>query len=104
MKAEVPSHAARMADEAADLLCRLIAIPSVSGREAEAQRYLTDQLNTLGFDARLVPIRDGIESDEDYTPVPGHETYSGRGNVIVRIPGTGGGRSVLLNSHMDTVP
>ena len=104
MRAEVSSHAARMADEAADLLCRLIAVPSVSGREADAQRYLTEQLTSLGLDARLIPIRDGIESDDDYTPVPGHEGYAGRGNVIVSIPGTGGGRSILLNSHMDTVP
>ncbi|MBP6963735.1 MAG: ArgE/DapE family deacylase [Armatimonadetes bacterium] len=104
MRAEVSSHVERMADEAADLLCRLMAIPSVTGEEAEAQKYLAEHLKGLGFDTRLIPILEGIEDDEDHTPVPGHKGYDGRGNVIVIIPGTGGGRSILLNSHMDTVP
>lgn len=104
MKPEVSSHVARMADDATDLLCKLIAIPSVTGDEAQVQVYLAEHLRTLGFDPQLVPIHPGIESDEDYTPVPDHKGYQGRANVLLGIPGTGGGRSILLNSHMDVVP
>ena len=68
MKPEVSSHVARMADEATDLLCRLIEFPSVTGEEAEAQNYLAERLRCLGFEPQLVPIHPGIESDEDYTP------------------------------------
>ncbi len=32
-----------------------------------------------------------------------HESEPGRPSVTGRLPGTGGGRSLMLNAHMDTV-
>lgn len=104
MKPEVSSHVAGMADEATDLLCKLITFPSVAGDEAEVQKYLAQYLSNIGFDVQTVPIQPGIESDEDYTPVPGHKGYEDRANIVMSIPGTGGGQSLILNSHMDVVP
>ena len=87
-----------------DLLSRLIAFRSTVGSEREAQEYLAEYAKGLGIEARLVPIQPDIESDEDYTTVPGHKGYQGRANLILAMPGAGGGRSIILNSHIDVVP
>jgi acetylornithine deacetylase len=91
-------------DWARDLLCRLIAFPSTTGTEGGVQDYLYRFLSSSGFPARLSPIDDSIVDDPDYTPVPGHESYRGRPNVLVDLAGEGGGRSAILNSHTDVVP
>lgn len=91
-------------DWARDLLCRLIAFPSTTGTEGGVQEYLYDFLSRAGFPVRLSPIDESIVDDPDYTPVPGHESYRGRPNVLVDLAGAGGGRSAILNSHTDVVP
>ena len=53
--------------------------------EAEIGTYVADSLNTLGLDVEL------------------SEIAPGRFNVVGTLKGSGGGRSLLLNAHMDTV-
>ncbi len=51
-----------------------------------------------------IPLSNSLCEDEDYSsPVAGIE-YDGRSNLRVRVAGTGGGRSLLFNSHLDVVP
>jgi acetylornithine deacetylase len=92
------------ADWARDILCGLIEFRSTPGAEDGIQTFLFDLLSSAGFPARLAPIEDTITADPDYVPVPGHETYRGRPNVLITLPGTGGGRSVIVNTHADVVP
>jgi LysW-gamma-L-lysine carboxypeptidase len=67
--------------DAIDLLHRMVAIPSPSGRERALALFLVERLDRLGFDARLDEV----------------------GNVVAET-GTGtGGPTVLLLSHLDTV-
>jgi len=87
-----------------NLLCRLIAFRSTPGAEREVQEHLHGLLSSAGFQSVLVPIDEDIVNDADYTIVPGHKSYQGRSNVLVKLPGSGGGRSVLVNSHTDVVP
>jgi acetylornithine deacetylase len=75
-----------------DLLKELVATNSVNptiGRgpgEAAIARLLNDRLNSIGgLEARMQPVADG------------------RSNVIAILKGSGGGRSLMLNGHMDTV-
>jgi acetylornithine deacetylase len=89
---------------AADLLGRLIAFPSVSGAEAGIQAGLLNVLSNAGLPARAMPIEGTIVEDPDYTPLPEPRSYQDRPNVIVAIPGAGGGRSAILNTHSDVVP
>ena len=91
-------------DWARDLLCRMIEFPSTTGAEGDVQEFLGGVLSGLGFPARLVPIDESIVHDADHTPVPGHESYRGRPNILVDLAGTGGGRSAILNTHVDVVP
>jgi acetylornithine deacetylase len=92
------------ADWARDVLCRLIEFRSTPGAEEGVQTFLFDLLSHEGFPARLAPIEDTITADPDYTPVPGHESYQGRPNVLVTLAGAGGGRSAIVNTHTDVVP
>jgi acetylornithine deacetylase len=89
---------------ARDLLCRLIAFRSTTGEERDVQKYLRGVLSSAGFPAELAPVPEDIVKDVDYTVVPGHTSYRGRANLLVNLPGSGGGRSVIVNSHADVVP
>jgi acetylornithine deacetylase len=75
-----------------DLLKELVATNSVNptvGRgpgEAAIAKLLQDRLNSIGgLDIRTQPVADG------------------RSNMIAILKGSGGGRSLMLNGHMDTV-
>ncbi len=67
----------------------LVRIPSHSqapGRETEVARFLAEWLRKNGIDVALRPV---VEE---------------RPNVIAVLKGKGGGRSLMLNGHLDTVP
>ena len=92
-------------ESAARLLSQLIRYHSLVSNEEEIQSFIYDYLCVLGsLHPQFASIDEDIVDDPDYTNVPGHKTYEGRNNVVVRVPGLGGGRSVLLNSHSDIVP
>jgi acetylornithine deacetylase/succinyl-diaminopimelate desuccinylase len=77
------------ADEIEVLLMKLIEIEShdeVPGKEEKLARYIQQWFAEEGIDCRL------------------QTAEQGRLNVIARLPGTGSGRSLLLNGHTDTVP
>ena len=64
----------------------MVEIKSVTMDEAEMCRYYAGALRELGLD---VDVR---------------EVTPGRNNLYARIPGTGGGPTLALNGHVDTVP
>jgi acetylornithine deacetylase len=89
--------------ETEKFLCDLIRFPSLPGKEMEAMRYAARRLAEVG-DVEHVPLTNALHADEDYAdPIRGIE-YEGRSNLRVRVPGTGGGRSLLFNTHLDVVP
>ncbi|CAN5741843.1 [LysW]-lysine hydrolase [soil metagenome] len=67
-------------DMAVDLLHRLVAIPSLSGEELQAARFLRDRMEYLGFDAHI----------------------DAAGSAVGRIGN--GPTSIVLLGHIDTVP
>jgi acetylornithine deacetylase/succinyl-diaminopimelate desuccinylase family protein len=77
------------AEELVALTRRLVAIPShweVPTREVEVVQALADFCRQEGLPYRLQQVE------------------GPRSNIIVRLPGTGGGRSLAFNGHLDTVP
>lgn len=85
----------------------LVRIPSEThppgGDEGPAQRFVAARLRTMGLEPDLfepwsVP---GIESHPGWWP---GLDYTDRPNVVARWAGTGGGRSLILNGHIDVVP
>jgi len=89
--------------ETEQFLCELIRFPSLPGQEKEAVDCAAARFAEVG-EVERVPLSNSLRDDEDYSsPVPGIE-YEGRSNVRVHVDGTGGGRSLLFNSHLDVVP
>ncbi len=64
----------------------LVEIPSVTMQEAEVCQFYAAQLRELGFDVDQRRVTDG------------------RYNIYARLAGTGGGPSLMLNGHLDTIP
>ena len=91
-------------ENAARLLFELIRHHSLVHSEQEIQSFLFDYLHVLGLAPEYAPIDEDIVDDPDYTNVPGHKSYEGRSNIVAVVRGSGGGRSVILNSHSDVVP
>ena len=90
-------------DEVVAFLQRLIQYNSVTGNEAGIQAFLAQHLEALRFAV------DQFEPDADVLRhYPGflepEKPFAGRPNVVGVWKGAGGGRSALLNGHVDTVP
>ncbi|MCZ2080384.1 MAG: M20/M25/M40 family metallo-hydrolase [Bryobacteraceae bacterium] len=100
---ELREAVASVRDDAQQFLCELIRVPSLPGKEADAiacaEKWFAGKA-----EVERAPLSNSLRQDEDYAdPVPGIE-YDGRWNLRVRVPGSGGGRSLLFNTHLDVVP
>lgn len=76
-------------EEIVDLTSDLVRFPShseVPGRETEVGDFIYEWALARGFDVRKVQVE------------------GGRNNVYINVNGTGGGKDLLFNGHIDTVP
>ncbi len=93
----------RHLSDAKKFLCDLIATPSAPGQEAAAMDFVAERFAPFGEVSR-VELGEWLRSDKDFSdPIDGIE-YVGRSNVRVALSGSGGGRSLLLNTHVDAIP
>jgi acetylornithine deacetylase len=77
-----------------------VAIPP-EGHETAAQKVLRRALRRRRLDVELYDTGFLERSRHPYVRRDRH--YRGRHNLIARLPGSGGGRSLLLSGHIDTV-
>jgi acetylornithine deacetylase len=96
-------------DELVDLATRLIAFdttaraPGEAAREeADLQRHLADRLRAAGAEVELWEPEPSDVSGTRQIPEP--VQFSGRPQMAATFAGSGGGRSLLLNGHIDVVP
>lgn len=94
----------RMRHDVENILVELISYRSTVDNEHDVVNYLYQRLLQEKWNACISPVPEMITADVDYTIVPSHVTYEGRPNIFVDIPGSGSGRSLVLNSHCDVVP
>lgn len=100
LKSAVESHK----EDAVELLCDLIRVPSVRGNEGQAMRTLHARMQEVVDERELVPIADTIQEDPDYSFRLPDLSYADRPNLRVVKKGIGGGRSLIVNTHLDVVP
>lgn len=112
-------------------LADFVKVPSLTGEEGVAQEWVSAILTEIGLETEVKPL--DIEAtfaafpdiaqypthwEHDlilpYSTLPTYEAlkasglenvlnYEGRPNVVATLRGTGGGRSLILNGHVDTV-
>lgn len=94
-------------DQNSDRLIRflqdIVRIPSVTGDEEAIQLFLKDYLEKMDLSVDMfVPSLDELKTHPGYVPVDA--SYDNRPNVVATMKGSGGGRSLLLNGHIDVIP
>ncbi|MBL8702048.1 MAG: M20/M25/M40 family metallo-hydrolase [Alphaproteobacteria bacterium] len=124
-------HAARNEQRSVDALGTLVRIPSLTGEEGAAQEHVASLLRAIG--AEVTAAEPDVEAMfarfPDIAQYPTHWqhdlilpyeelptaqalkdsglenvlNYKGRPNVVGVVRGSGGGRSLILNGHIDTV-
>jgi acetylornithine deacetylase len=89
------------------ILQDLVRIPSENkpprGAESGVQQYVASILQRSGCEARLYDLAEVEGLAEHPLFWPGR-VYEGRPNVAGKRRGAGGGRSLVLSGHVDTVP
>lgn len=72
------------------------------GNEQAGQEIVKVKLNEIGFTIDEFPVED--EKIKKYPGANLGHNNEGRNNLVGVIKGTGGGRSLILNGHIDTMP
>ncbi len=89
--------------EAVDLLSKIVQQPSTQGNERGVQAIVAEKLRTLGLEVDIWDPDYAALTKHPYF-VPSRDTYTGSPNVVGRWKGAGGGKSIILNGHIDVVP
>lgn len=85
---QVDSKLLELAPQYTEFLKKLVQTPSQYGQEAACQAHVKKQMQMLGLETTTVYSRNDLDSV----------------NLAARIVGRGGGRSLVLNAHVDTTP
>mgnify|MGYP005848557275 CR=1 FL=1 len=91
------------ATDAARFLSLLIRAASTAGLEREAQGLMAEKLAALGMDVDVWEQGGKELLNHPYFCSP-RTNFAGSPNVVGRLKGTGGGRSLIINGHIDVVP
>lgn len=86
-----------------NFLKQLIQIPSTQGMELEIQELVAKKLSELGFEVDVWEPDGKTLKKHPYFYSP-REIFTGSPNVVGVLKGSGAGRSIVLNGHVDVVP
>ena len=90
-------------DSAISLLQDLVRIPSITGQERSVQDHLKEELVNMRLEIDAwEPTREELATHPAFSD--DGISLGGRPVLVARWPGSGGGRSLILNGHVDVVP
>ncbi|MFD0693878.1 peptidase [Paenibacillus sp. GCM10027628] len=90
-------------DEGIAFLGHLVQSPSTQGNEADVQDLVARKLHQLGLQVDSWEL-DGDQLRSHPYFCSSRDNFQGSPNVVGLLKGTGGGRSIILNGHVDVVP
>ncbi|MGG0175377.1 peptidase [Gottfriedia acidiceleris] len=90
-------------DKIIDLLKQLVMENSVSGNESKAQAIVLEKLRELELDLDVWEP-DLNEMKEHPYFISTRDSFTGSPNIVATLKGTSGGKSMILNGHIDVVP
>jgi acetylornithine deacetylase len=103
----VSQQTAALRERLVTTITELVQIPSENtppvGAELGCQQYVYERLRGLGLQAELYDLN-SVPGLREHPAFRHTRDYKNRPNVAAVWPGTGGGKSLLLSGHMDTVP
>lgn len=103
MRERIHDFVDRHREEGVALLQRLVRCPSTQGSELEAQRVIMERLREMKLEVDVWEP-DGVALSSDPYFYTTRREFTGSPNVVGVLRGTGGGRSIILNGHVDVVP
>ena len=90
-------------EEAFELLAKMVRQPSIQGQEAGVQQVVIEKLQQLGLEVDVWdPDFDTLKKSPYF--VSPRKDFVNSPNVVGVLKGQGGGRSLILNGHIDVVP
>ena len=104
MRDDIRAAVEERAGQAREFLTDLIGLESVSGSESEAISLCLGKFAGAGCECTLAALSDDIKQDPEYSHPTDPVSYDGRANLVALRQGSGGGRSVILQTHIDIVP
>jgi acetylornithine deacetylase len=97
----------KLRDRLVQTVTELVRIPSENappiGAELECQQYVHPRLAGLGLQSELYRL-DSVAGLKGHPVFRHNRDYTNRPNLAALWRGAGGGRSLLLSGHIDTVP
>ncbi|MBP3963912.1 peptidase [Paenibacillus sp. DLE-14] len=103
LKAQIHDWMRQHREEGVGLLQSLVRIASTQGNEQEAQLLVAGKLFEMKLDVDLWEPDGALLEKHPYFYSP-RTSFAGSPNVVGVLRGSGGGRSIILNGHMDVVP
>jgi len=93
----------RQREEIVGFLRELLRIPSVTGNERDIQNFISSKLREWGIRYDMWEIDEEALLSHPLAEKPSI-SYRGRPMLVGIVRGAGGGRSLVFNGHVDTVP
>lgn len=103
MQNQIKQWLAEHAGEAAEFLSRLIQAASTAGRERQAQELMAARFNQMGMEIDIWEQQGNDLISHPCFCSP-RTDFKDNPNVVGVLKGTGGGRSLIVNGHIDVVP
>jgi len=92
----------KMREEIVKALQDLVRIPSITGNEGEAQKFIEERYRAIGLN--VIRLEADLRKVKDHPAfIETGMSYEGRPNIIGRLPGNPKNHSLILNGHVDVV-